>query len=474
MNLTLLTNSLPRALIVLCLTAMTCQVSAPIYGQVAPEPEREQLLNGLRVLIWHRTGDQDVLLKLRIHSGAAFDAAGKSGLMAILGDILFPESSTREYFTDEMGGRLDVETNYDSITVTLQGRAREFERIVEILRTAVVTTQITPENVARFRDGRIKIARETGVTPPSWADRAIAARLFGDFPYGRPQTGSAETLGRVDRADLLLARERFLNSNNATLVVSGGIPKARAIRALRQLLGPWRKSEQVIPTTFRQPEGPDVRTLIINTPAEQGAEVRLATRGVSRSDRAFAAAVVLAVVARKRWEALSPELSRRAVFVRNEPHVLPGIFVMGAGVDSLLVGKTLKAALDVLQSLANAQVTAAELDEAKSEASAQFIKELEGPDSTARAWLDIDTFGLPPISEQIGAFSAVSAADLQRVASSLFEKTRIASVVIGNSQQLKAMLEPNVKVELMGELEKPQPDKTEVKPVTTIPVKKPD
>jgi zinc protease len=474
MSLTLSTNSLPKVLVVLCLATLICSASAPVYGQLAPEPEREQLLNGLRILILHRPGDQEVLLKLRIHSGAAFDVAGKSGQMAILGDILFPEATTREYFTDEMGGRLDVDTDYDSITVTMQGRSREFERIVEILRTAVVTTQITPENVARFRDGRIKIVKETSVSPPSSADRAIAARLFGDFPYGRPQTGSAESLGRVDRADLLLARERFLNSNNATLVVSGGVPRNRAIRALRQLLGPWRKSEQIIPTTFRQPEVPDVRTLIINAPADQGAEVRLAIRGVSRSDRDFAAAVILAIVASKRWVALSPELSRRPVFVRNEPHVLPGIFVMGAAVDPLLVGKTLKTAQDVLQSLTSGPVTVAELVEAKSEASAQFSKDLERTDGTARAWLDMDTFGLPSISQQIGALNAVSAPDLQRVASSLFEKTRIASVVIGNSQQLKAILEPNVKVELMGELEKPQPDKAEVKPATTIPVKKPD
>ncbi len=474
MSLTFLTNSLTKILIILWGTFLFCSVSAPVCGQVAAEPEREQLLNGLRVLIWHRPGDQDVLLKLRIHSGAAFDVAGKGGQMAVLGDILFPDATTREYFTDEMGGRLDVDTDFDSITVTLQGRAREFERIVEILRAAVVTTQITPENVARIRDGRIKIAKETNVSPAVWADRAIASRLFGDFPYGRPQSGSAESLGRVDRADLLLARERFLNSNNATLVVSGGVPKNRAIRGLRQLLGPWRKSEQIVPTTFRQPENPDVRTLIINAPADQSTEVRLATRGVSRADRDFATAVVLALVARKRWEGLSPELTRRPVFVQSEPHVLPGIFVMGAAVDTLLVGKTLKTAHDVLQSLVNSPVPAAELEAAKSEALAQFSKELEKPDGTARAWLDIDTFGLPSISQQLGAFNAVSAADLQRVASSLFEKTRIATVVIGNSQQLRTMLEPSVKVELMGEIEKPQPDKTEVKPATTIPIKKPD
>jgi zinc protease len=473
MSLTLQTNSWPKILTILCLIIIRGCIS-PVSGQVAAEPERERLLNGLRILVWHRPGDQDVLLKLRIHSGAAFDVAGKSGQMAILGEILFPDATTREYFTEEMAGRLDVDTDYDSITITLQGRAQEFERIVEILRTALITSQITPETVARIRDGRIKIAKETSVSPALWADRAIATRLFGDFPYGRPQTGSAESLERVDRADVLHARERFLNSNNATLVVSGGVPKTRAMRALRQLLGPWRKSEQIVPTTFRQPELPDVRTLIINAPTDQSAEVRLATRGLSRSDRDYPAAVVLSIVARKRWEMLSPELNRRPVFVRNEPHVLPGIFVMGASVDSLLVAKTLKTAHDVLQSLASSPIPSAELDVGKSEARAQFTKEMEGPDGIARAWLDIDTFGLPSISQQLEAFGSVSAADLQRVASSLFHKTRIASVVVGNSQQLKAMLEPNVKVELMGELEKHQPEKAEVKPATTIPAKRPE
>src|SRR5688572_1204572 len=204
--------------------------AAPAAAQLPQQPERDQMLNGLRMLLWHRPGEADVFLSLRIHSGAAFDIEGKAGEMAVLGDILFPDPTTREYFTNEMAGRLDVDTDHDSITITMRGRADQFERIIEILRTALVTTQITPENVARIREGRIKIARDTNVSPSQWADRAIAARLFGDFPYGRPHSGTAESLGRIERADVLWAQERFLNSNNATLVVSGGVPKIRAMR----------------------------------------------------------------------------------------------------------------------------------------------------------------------------------------------------------------------------------------------------
>ena len=31
--------------------------------------------------------------------------------MALLGDLLFPDAATVDYFTDEMGGKLDVSVN---------------------------------------------------------------------------------------------------------------------------------------------------------------------------------------------------------------------------------------------------------------------------------------------------------------------------------------------------------------------------
>ena len=278
-------------------------------------PERFELLNGLRVLLLARPGDQDVLLKLR--SIAVRPLTSRAKVAAWLCSAICSFRPCHKFFSEEMQGRLNVVTDYDSITITLQGRTREFEKIVEILRNALVTTQLTPENVAKARSGRIKIIKDTSISSSALADRAIAARLFGDFPYGRPSTGTAESLERIERGDLMLARERFLNPNNATLVIIGGVDHQRASRALRQLLGGWRKSERVIPATFQQPAVPDGRILIMNAPTEQSAEVRLAVRGLARSDPDLQAAELLAVIARKRWETLLPDLARNPVFVRT-------------------------------------------------------------------------------------------------------------------------------------------------------------
>src|SRR4029078_9130610 len=260
-----------------------------------------------------------------------FDLSGKSGQMALLGDLLFPDPATVDYFTDEMGGKLDGRVTYDSTTITMVGKADQLEHIVEVLRNALISTQFAPELLTKMRDARIKLLRDTTIARAEVADRAIAARLYGDFPYGRPAAGSPEDVARVDRADVMLTHERFLNSNNATLAIIGGVTKQRAMRTLRQLLGPWRKSEQIIPTTFRQPNPADTRTLIVNVPGPN-VEVRLAARGVARSDTDFATATVLARLAQHPWQEIAPKLSRQPVFVRNEAYVLPGAFVMGATV----------------------------------------------------------------------------------------------------------------------------------------------
>ena len=119
-----------------------------------------------------------------------------------------------------------------------------------------------------------------------------------------------------------------------------------------------------------------------------------------------------------------------------------------------------------------------ELEKAKNEAIDESRKELATLDGMAEAWLNIDTYGLPSIAEQLQALAGVSANDLQRTATRLFHGAAIASVVVGNSERLRAELEPHVKVELLGELNQnaePKPTRPDSKPTSRpSPATKPD
>jgi len=439
-------------------------ISPPVAGQDANAPEREQLLNGLRLLLWPKPGSSDLLIKLRIHSGAAFDLAGKSGQMALLGDLLFPDRATIEYFTEEMNGRLDVDVDYDSITISMEGKASDLERMIDILRNALVATQLTPDVVARIREARIKIVRDTAISPATVADRAVAARLFGDHPYGRPAGGSVEDLARVERADLMLARDRFLNSNNATLALIGGFSKPKAMRALRQLLGPWRKSEQIIPATFRQPPAPDPRVLVINGPSDV-AELRLALRGVARSDRDYYAAKVLARLVQLKFGASIPQLSNRPVFARSEGYFLPGMFVVGASIDNQHVPDAIAAAKKVLDSMVSEPVSQTDMERARNEVISEFLNIAQKPDAIGNSLFDVDTYRLSAPEDKTAMLSHVTPADIQRVATRLFKGAALATVVLGEPAQLKTALQGRVQFEVLGEVVPPaKPSSPAAKP----------
>jgi zinc protease len=255
----------------------------------------------------------------------------------------------------------------------------------------------------------------------------------------------------------MLARDRFLNSNNATLAIVGGVEKGRALRALRQLLGAWRKSEQIVPTTFRQPQAPDAHTLIISGPTDQTAEIRMALRGLSRSDADFNAAAVLAVIAKHRLEEAIPELTKKPLFVRSEARVMPGMFVLGAPVNNVSVAGTIAAARKMLDGLTESPPTSAELERAKSEVAAEVTTQLDKPEGLTDAWLDLDTYRLPPVNDQLAALRAISPVDIQRVATRLFHQAAIATVVVGDSQQLKTVLQGRLEFEVMGEIAAPAP-----------------
>jgi zinc protease len=445
------TRRAPRALTALILVCAGWFAAA---AQGAPEPRREQLLNGLRVLLVSRPADQNVLIRMRVHSGAAFDLAGKEGLMNGLADLMF-DRQTRDYVTEELGGRIEVVVGYDSLDVPLAGRAADFERLLELARNAAMNVQLTPEAIERARAERLKALQEAAPAPAEAADRAAAARLFGSYPYGRALGGSPESFARVTRADYVVMRDRFLNPDNTTIVIVGGFDPRRVMRTMRESFGVWRKSDRAVPATFRLPEPPDERTLVVERPGASGVELRLAVRGLARTDRDAPAAHALAAIALSRWLAAFPELRERAAFARHDAYRESGAFRMGATLRTPAeAAKALEAARAVLRDLSNAAPAPAELDAGRRAAAGALGAGAQTDDALAAAWLDEHTYksAAATARELARAAEALTPAEAQRVAARLFLHTPAATVVLGaDAAQLRTELARVGGVEVFGE-----------------------
>lgn len=402
----------------ICLTAvLTAQ-------KPAATPRQERLLNGLKVLVVNDPAAGNVSLRLRIHGGSAFDPQEKEGVMKMLSESFFPTPESRSFFAEELGGGLEVTCSYDYIQINASARSGEMLTLIETVAQAVANLDLSKETAASLRTSLLASVAAAEKDPAYVADSAVAKRLFGTFPYGRPQMGTPASLQRVDFADLRFAKERLLTADNATLAIRGSVDTQLAFRAARRYFGAWLKADKRIPSTFRQPDDPDPAILKIAVDATPAFEVRYAVRGVSRSAREFPVAEVLAQVLDARLRSLVG--SNGTASVAHEEHVLPGAFVLRyrANGEGPLALNAERANAETVASFIGRPVTDAEFVAAKAEMLAALARR-----DPVDVWLDVDTYKITSPSDEMKAFQDLSLSDLNAFASRVAsQKAAIAMV----------------------------------------------
>jgi predicted Zn-dependent peptidase len=170
--------------------------------------------------------------------------------------------------------------------------------------------------------------------------------------------------------------------------------------------------------------------------------------------------LVLARIAQYRWQETTPALASKPISVRSESYTLPGYFLMSTSVSSADAPGCVLGAKKVLDSLIASPPTAAELDRAKRETLADLSSKTSNLEAPTEAWLDADTYRLGAIEDRAALVQAVSASDIQRVANRLFKDALTtnnpvfaptATVIVGDSAQLKTALEGKLTFEVLGE-----------------------
>ena len=390
-----------------------CQVA--VAQQSLPAPRQEKLLNGLKILMWSDAGASKVTVKIRVHAGSSFDPQGREGVMQMLADNIFPNEAIRESFREDLGGSLDVSTNYDYIEIDASSKPESLLTMLETLSTAISNPAIDKEMTAKLRTALLAKVAVLESDPAYVADQAVAKRLFGTFPYGRPQLGTSESLSKIIFADLIDAKQRFLTADNATITISGNYDKSLAFKAIRRYFGSWLKADKKVPSTFRQPDPPPAGILTTDSPSPEISVLRFAVRGAARGGKDFAAGRVFSYIMEDRLKTIVPPQYAKDVFVRSDEHVLPGVIVIGFSVRREDSVKEKTDAGDVILKALAANISDAEFTAARGRFAAEWSKI-----DPATFWLDADTFQTSGVNADLRASDNVTLAD----ANAFLEKIR--------------------------------------------------
>jgi len=204
-------------------------------------------------------------------------------------------------------------------------------------------------------------------------------------------------------------------------------------------LGSWRKSDQQVRATFRQPLPPRLSTLLIEAPNTLETEVRLTVRAPARFDKDYAAAQLLTEIARQRWLKGSPA-PPDALEVRYDAYKLAGVITMRASAPPAEAAAALAAARATLQALsATVPPTAAEIERSRLEVLNAFTIRTDATSEPALALLDAQTYGANS-NDATALLRAVTPADVRQLAAKLFDASSLATIAAGDSAKLKAEL----------------------------------
>ncbi len=411
--------------------AMSAFAQAPLRA-----PKQEKLLNGLKVLMWSDAQADKVSVKIRIHAGSAFDPQGKEGAMQLLADDLFPNDASREFFAEDLGGGLEVVTTYDFIQINAWSKPESFLTMLETLAAAVSNPAIDKDTTAKLRTALFAKLKVSESDPGYVADQAVAKRLFGTFPYGRPQRGSTTSVQKIDFADLIYAKQRFLTSDNATIAITGNFERDLGYRAVRRYFGSWLKSDKRVPATFRQPDSPDTSPLRIELPNFDKNYTRTAITAPARPDKDYVGMLVLTKIWKEQfaYSDIDEQSCGRPYYQAN---LLRGTYRVATARKStgdLFLGRNICIFLgkDADGRYSYPEIKQSDFDKAKAKTVSEFNDLIQSPPGLSNLWLDLDTFKLQSVDDETRKINAVNLADIIQLVDR-FRKSPMVTVLVTSS-----------------------------------------
>ena len=272
--------------------------SGPQPALVIPAPASFKLANGLTVLLDRRPGWPVVTADLVVRSGSGANPSDKPGLASFTLDMLDEGTATRSSTQfaaelEQIGAHLNMSASRDYSSISLGASRANIEAGLNLMADAVLNPAFADKEVERVRQSRLGDLEEEKSSTTDVANRVLTMALNGaDSPYGYPETGTAASIRATTTADLKgFWKDRGI-PNNAALIVSGDLTQAELTSLLEKGLGTWKGGTTLAEPAAKLPAQLP-RLVMVNVPGAPQTQLRIATRGPSRSTPDYAPLQVL-------------------------------------------------------------------------------------------------------------------------------------------------------------------------------------
>jgi len=403
--------------------------------------ERHTLANGLRVLTANIPTAQSVTCMVMLAAGSRYETPETSGIAHFAEHMFFKGTERRPTARlvsgaiDAIGGQLNAFTSkeYTGYFVRCAAESRDIalDVIVDMLRNS----KFDPDEIEREKGVIVEEMNMYYDTPRDYIGNLYDQLLYGDQPLGWDIVGREETVRAASRDTFMSYLGTWYHPSRMVLGLGGRVGDDVLERA-NELFGDLPAQDTGGPLAM-QPRVNGRVKLFEKRSDQAHIVIGVPSRPLNHPDR-YVLQLIGTILGGGMSSRLFTEVRERRglayyVGAMNFSYTDAGSLYAQAGVDIKRIDDAVTTILAELRKIAAESVPSDELEKARSFTKGRFVLELESPQGLIMFGLRREVLEgrAPDLEEILQGVDAVTAEDIQRVASDIVRADALRLAVIG-------------------------------------------
>ena len=223
-----------------------------------PLAHREILPNGAVLLVAERPAIPIVVVRVGLPGGAVHDPADALGVASLTAELLTRGTARRsgpelDRAIEFVGGSLAAGAGSDGAAVTLAVLKKDLGLGLDLLAEVLLQPTFAADELARKVTDIQGALRRSEQDPETVAARELGRMIFPGHPYGRPVSGTIESVGKLTREQVTAFYQRHYRPDGANIVAVGDVTVAEIRRELLQRLAAWTPPPAPVAAVAKSP-----------------------------------------------------------------------------------------------------------------------------------------------------------------------------------------------------------------------------
>jgi zinc protease len=425
----------------------------PLRPYVFPPVEQFQLANGLKIILVEKHTLPVVEGRLILDAGAQREPAAKNGLASLTGRLLSEGTGTMTgadiaRAMDALGAQYSAGAGYSTSFADVVALKNVFPQAMSLAAKTIIAPSFPASEFGRVKNQAVGAYEQTHARAAGLAaDAFIRAAFDSTAPFSRPASGNLTTIGALTRDDVVAWHKAMFAPSAATFLIVGDITPVDARSIAEQAFGGWTATRAPLPPVVNPVRASTgTRVILVDRPGSVQSTILVGQPGFQATDADYVPMVALNHV-------LGGGFSSRMNMNLREKHSYTygafsgldlrpgaGVIRVSSEVRTNATDSALVEALGEYRRITTEAVPATELQGMVNNLVSGFPNSVQTVQGLSASLQNLIVWGLPVdfYKTYRERLSAVTPADLQRVAAAKLTPNNVIVVVAGDLSKIEA------------------------------------